>query len=186
MTQQIALAKAAVPVLRERRVIGNLAVQSEPTEPATRQIRDEPLRKAAARTECPCSNRPSTSGSSAQGQSRAVQYRCKRASKSSGDPRSRDARQCRATGDRKGRGRQGRSRKTVSPRRLNAHHRRFSRKSAGFNKSRRCTDDNQSLTFSTVSAHCRRRLGFEPPQSIQGGHRGLRSYVRFGEAARPR
>jgi hypothetical protein len=38
MTQQMALAKAAVPVLPERRVIGNLAVQSEPTEPATRQI----------------------------------------------------------------------------------------------------------------------------------------------------
>ena len=32
MTQQIALAKAAVSVLRERRVIGNLAVQSEPAE----------------------------------------------------------------------------------------------------------------------------------------------------------
>jgi hypothetical protein len=38
MTQEIALAKAAVPVLRERRVIGNLAVKSEPTEPATHQI----------------------------------------------------------------------------------------------------------------------------------------------------
>jgi hypothetical protein len=69
---------------------------------------------------------------------------------------------------------------------LNAHHRRLSRKSAGFNESRRYTDHNQSLTFSTVSAHCRRRLGFEPPQSIRGGHRGLRSYVRFGEAARLR
>jgi hypothetical protein len=27
-----------------------------------------------------------------------------------------------------------------------------------------------------------RRLGFELPQSIRGGHRGLRSYVRFGGA----
>jgi hypothetical protein len=33
----------------------------------------------------------------------------------------------------------------------NAHHRRLSRKSAGFNESQRHTDDNQSLTFSTVS-----------------------------------
>jgi hypothetical protein len=32
MTQQIALAKAAMPVLWERRVIGNLAVQTEPAE----------------------------------------------------------------------------------------------------------------------------------------------------------
>jgi hypothetical protein len=35
--------------------------------------------------------------------------------------------------------------------RLNPHHRRLSRKSAGFNESRRYTDNNQSLTFSTVS-----------------------------------
>src|SRR5712675_2196192 len=74
--------------------------------------------------------------------------------------------------------------KQLSRCRLNADHRRLSRKSAGFNESRRY--HNQSVSFSTVSAHCRRRLGFEPPQSIRGGHRGLRSYVRFGEAARPR
>jgi hypothetical protein len=37
-TQRIALAKAAVPVLGERRVIGNLAVQPEPAEQAIRQI----------------------------------------------------------------------------------------------------------------------------------------------------
>ena len=38
MTQQIALAKAAIPVLRERRVIGNLAIQTESAEPSVRQI----------------------------------------------------------------------------------------------------------------------------------------------------
>jgi hypothetical protein len=39
MTQQIALAKAAMPVLRERRVIGNLAIQTESAEPSSlRQI----------------------------------------------------------------------------------------------------------------------------------------------------
>jgi hypothetical protein len=38
MTQQTALAKAAMPVLRERRVIGNLAVQTESAEPSVRQI----------------------------------------------------------------------------------------------------------------------------------------------------
>jgi len=36
--QQIALAKAAMPVLRERRVIGNLAIQTESAEPSVRQI----------------------------------------------------------------------------------------------------------------------------------------------------
>jgi hypothetical protein len=35
---------------------------------------------------------------------------------------------------------------------LKAHHRRLSHKSAGFNESRRGSDDNQSPTFSTVSA----------------------------------
>jgi hypothetical protein len=38
--------------------------------------------------------------------------------------------------------------KQLSRRRLNAHHRRLSRKSAGVNESRRYTDYNQSLTFS--------------------------------------
>jgi inactivated superfamily I helicase len=37
-TQRIALAKAPVSVLRERRVIRDSAVQSEPAEPAIRQI----------------------------------------------------------------------------------------------------------------------------------------------------
>jgi hypothetical protein len=42
-------------------------------------------------------------------------------------------------------------------RRLNAHHRRLSRKSAGVSESPRRTDHNQSMTFSTISAangHC--------------------------------
>jgi hypothetical protein len=38
MTQQIALAKAAMPILRERRVIGNLAIQTESAEPSVREI----------------------------------------------------------------------------------------------------------------------------------------------------
>ena len=38
MTQRIALAKAAMPVLGKGRVIRNLAVEAEPTEPAIRQI----------------------------------------------------------------------------------------------------------------------------------------------------
>jgi len=38
MTQQITLAKAALPVLRERRVIGNLSIQTEWAEPSVRQI----------------------------------------------------------------------------------------------------------------------------------------------------
>jgi hypothetical protein len=36
--KRVALAKAAMPALAERRVIGNLAVQPEPAEPAIRQI----------------------------------------------------------------------------------------------------------------------------------------------------
>ena len=36
--QEIALAEAAVPVLREGRVVGHIAVQPEPTEPAIGQI----------------------------------------------------------------------------------------------------------------------------------------------------
>jgi hypothetical protein len=43
--------------------------------------------------------------------------------------------------------------------RLNAHHRHLSRKSAGFNESRRHADNNQSLTFSTVSAQSGHRNG---------------------------
>ena len=38
VAQHVALAKAAMPVLRERRVIGNFAIQSEPAEPAIGQI----------------------------------------------------------------------------------------------------------------------------------------------------
>jgi hypothetical protein len=52
--------------------------------------------------------------------------------------------------------------------RLNAHHRRLSRKSAGFNESRRYTDHNQSLTFSTVSAQSGHR-GSQPSRWQLGG-----------------
>jgi hypothetical protein len=66
--------------------------------------------------------------------------------------------------------------KQLSRCRLNAHHRRLSRKSAGFNESRRYTDNNQSLTFSTVSTfsgHCR-----SPPRTAQlGGKRVYNTWV---------
>jgi hypothetical protein len=50
---------------------------------------------------------------------------------------------------------------------LKAHHRRLSRKSAGFNESRRGSDDNQSPTFSTVSAQSGR-----PPQRLRRARLG--------------
>ena len=50
---------------------------------------------------------------------------------------------------------------------LKAYHRRLSRKSAGFNESRHGSNDNQSPTFSTVSAQSGR-----PPQRLRRARPG--------------
>jgi len=50
---------------------------------------------------------------------------------------------------------------------LKAYHRRLSRKSAGFNEITRGSDDNQSPTFSTVSAQSGR-----PPQRLRRARLG--------------
>src|ERR1700722_20071428 len=71
--------------------------------------------------------------------------------------------------------------KKLSRCRLNAHHRRLSRKSAGFNESRRYTDNNQSLTFSTVSAQTGQTWTGGPASplnqataSVRGGGNGVK------------
>jgi hypothetical protein len=43
--QKIALAEAAVPVLRERGIIGNIAVEPEPAKPSIREIEVDLLTK---------------------------------------------------------------------------------------------------------------------------------------------
>ena len=100
-----------------------------------------------------CSSRRSAFGSSAQGQSRAVQSDCKRASKSDADLRSRDARQCCAVDDpERDVVVRGRSRKTVEPMpQRTAHHRRLSRITSD-SESRPSLHINQPQAFSTISA----------------------------------
>jgi hypothetical protein len=70
--------------------------------------------------------------------------------------------------------------KQLGRRRLNAHHRSLSRKSAGFNESRRYTDNNQSLTFLTVSAQTGQTWTGGPASplnqaaSVRGGGNGVK------------
>ena len=49
-TEEIALTEAAVPVLREGRVIGDSPVQSQPAKPAVRQIEVDFIAEATLRS----------------------------------------------------------------------------------------------------------------------------------------